>query len=123
MNTWVGRDSLFHALDWIRSILCSVIDFNASKCLSCLAACWATSVAGGAAESQWSLIQVPGAWETTGPGEARQYDGFAWYRTWLKPHDSFFTKHERDLFAESVTFNIRDLGDAYEVFVNGTSIG
>lgn len=75
------------------------------------------------AQSGWQTIQVPGAWEEAGPPAARQHDGFAWYRCWLKPHDSFFTKHERDLFAESVTLGIRDLADAHEVFVNGVKIG
>src|SRR5688572_20607683 len=73
--------------------------------------------------TEWSTIKVPGAWETNAPKLARGYHGFAWYRTWLKPHDSFFTKHERDLFAESVTLTIRDLADAHELFVNGIRIG
>jgi putative membrane-bound dehydrogenase-like protein len=76
-----------------------------------------------ASSTAWSAIKVPGAWETNAPTLAGGYDGFAWYRTRLKPHDSFFTKHERDLFAESVTLTIRDFSDAHEVFVNGTRIG
>jgi hypothetical protein len=76
-----------------------------------------------AAESSWQVIEVPGAWARTEAPAARGQDGFAWYRTWLKPHDSFFTPHERNLFAESVTLNIRDLADAHEVFVNGTRVG
>jgi len=75
------------------------------------------------ASTDWQTILVPGAWETNGPPAARAYDGFAWYRTWLKPSDSFFTKHERNLFEESVTINIRDLADAHEVYVNGKRIG
>jgi putative membrane-bound dehydrogenase-like protein len=71
----------------------------------------------------WQLVRVPGAWETNGPPAAQNHDGFAWYRAWLKPHDSFFTPHERNLFAESVTLNVRDLADAHEIFVNGTRVG
>ena len=71
----------------------------------------------------WQPVRVPGAWETNGPITARNHDGFAWYRAWLKPHDSFFTPHERNLFAESVTLNVRDLADVHEVFVNGTRVG
>ena len=71
----------------------------------------------------WSIARVPGAWETNGPAAANVYDGIAWYRAWLKPHDSFFTPHERNLFAESVTLNIRGLADAHEVFVNGVRVG
>lgn len=73
--------------------------------------------------AEWQLIQVPGAWESHGPEAARNYDGFAWYRTWVKPHDSFFSQHERNLFEESVSINIRALADAHEVFVNGKRIG
>ncbi|MBI4663856.1 MAG: HEAT repeat domain-containing protein [Verrucomicrobia bacterium] len=75
------------------------------------------------APSDWRLINVPGAWEVHGPPAAKNHDGFAWYRTWLKPSDSFFTKHERNLFEESVTVNIRDLADAHELYVNGKKIG
>lgn len=71
----------------------------------------------------WQSIRVPGAWETNGPATARNHDGFAWYRAWLKPHDSFFAPHERNLFAESVTLNVRSLAEAHEVFVNGTRVG
>jgi putative membrane-bound dehydrogenase-like protein len=74
-------------------------------------------------DSAWQPVRVPGAWETNGPAVARNHDGFAWYRAWLKPHDSFFTPHERNLFAESVTLNVRDLADAHDVFVNGTRVG
>lgn len=73
--------------------------------------------------AEWSPIPVPGTWETKGPAEAKSYDGIAWYRTWVKVHDSFFTKHERNLFEESVSVNIRDLADAHEVYVNGKKIG
>lgn len=73
--------------------------------------------------TDWQTIRVPGAWEQAGPPAARNHDGFAWYRAWLRPHDSFFTKHERNLFEESVTIGIRGLGDAHEVFVNGVKIG
>jgi putative membrane-bound dehydrogenase-like protein len=75
------------------------------------------------AENGWAIARVPGAWETNGPAAARNHDGFAWYRAWLKPHDSFFTPHERNLFAESVSLNVRNLADAHEVFVNGTRVG
>ena len=71
----------------------------------------------------WQTIQVPGAWEVVGPAEAKGYDGFAWYRTWFKPHDSYFTRHERNLFEESVNIGIRGLADAHEIYVNGVKIG
>ena len=69
----------------------------------------------------WRPVSVPGAAPqvaVTGPAA-----GYSWYRAWLKPHDSFFTPHERNLFAESVTLTLRDLAEVHEVFVNGTRVG
>lgn len=63
---------------------------------------------------QWQTAQVPGE---------QQFTGEAWYRAWLKPHDSFFSSHERDLFGESVVLNIRSLAGAHEAYVNGQKIG
>lgn len=82
-----------------------------------------TVIAQPLAAAEWSPIPVPGTWEEKGPAEAKSYDGIAWYRTWVKVHDSFFTKHERNLFEESVSVNIRNLADAHEVYVNGKKIG
>ena len=66
------------------------------------------------ATNAWQLIRVPGA---------TNFSGFAWYRAWVKVPDSYFTKHERNLFEESVGVNIRDLAGAHEVWVNGKKIG
>ncbi len=64
-----------------------------------------------------------GEWESvTVPGE-HSFTDYAWYRTWLKPRASFFSKHERDLFGESVIVNIRGLAGAHELYVNGHKIG
>ena len=73
--------------------------------------------------SEWHLIPVPGPWQTNGPAAAKNHRGIAWYRTWILPHENFFTKHERNLFEESVLIDIRDLADAHELFVNGQKIG
>ena len=64
--------------------------------------------------AEWETVSVPGGQEFTAN---------AWYRTWFKPHPTFFTQHERDLFGESVILNIRDLPGAHEVYLNGTKIG
>lgn len=64
--------------------------------------------------AEWRRVDVPGAMDFAGHG---------WYRAWLKPHDSFFAVHERDLFGESVVLNVRGLAGAHELFVNGRSIG
>src|SRR5687768_13953457 len=68
-------------------------------------------------------ITVPGAWEEKVPARAKNYDGVAWYRTWVKVHDSFFTNHERNLYEESVSVNVRELADAHELYVNGKNLG
>lgn len=64
--------------------------------------------------ADWQTLQVPGKHEIAGT---------AWLRAWVKVHDSFFTKHERNLYEESVGVNIRDLAGAHEVWVNGKKIG
>ncbi len=63
---------------------------------------------------EWETIQVPGA---------KEFTGRAWLRAWVKVDDGFFTKHERNLFEESVGVNFRDLAGAHEVWVNGRNIG
>jgi putative membrane-bound dehydrogenase-like protein len=73
--------------------------------------------------ADWQPIQVPGKWSDTAAKDVAASGGLAWYRTWVKVHDSFFTKHERNLFEESVGINVRDLAGAHEVWVNGTKIG
>ena len=62
----------------------------------------------------WTSVSVPGE---------QSFEGYAWYRTWFKPHQRFFAQHERDLWGESVILNIRGLAGAHEVFVNGKRVG
>ena len=73
--------------------------------------------------AEWSTATVPGARSEAENRAAAAAGGHAWYRTWVKVHDSFFTRHERNLFEESVGVNLRDLTGAHEVWVNGVSIG
>ncbi|MFK5924086.1 MAG: c-type cytochrome [Verrucomicrobiota bacterium] len=73
--------------------------------------------------ADWQNIAVPGAWENSALKKTKAYDGYAWYRTWFMPDNSFFNKHARNLFEESVNINIRGLADAHEIFVNGKKIG
>ena len=63
---------------------------------------------------EWTVTEVPGG---------QNVDGYDWYRTWLLPNKNFFTKHERDLFRESVSITVRGLSGAHEAFVNGQKIG
>lgn len=71
-------------------------------------------LSGPARAAEWETIAVPGP---------RAGGGTAWMRSWVKVHDSFFTKHERNLFEESVGFNLSGLTGAHEVWVNGVKIG
>ncbi|MCB1203935.1 MAG: c-type cytochrome [Verrucomicrobiae bacterium] len=64
--------------------------------------------------ADWQPVSVPGPVPSSGTG---------WLRCWVKPHDSFFTKHERNLFEESVGFHFSDLPGSHEVWVNGVRIG
>ena len=86
--------------------------------LSLFALCGAIATA-----ADWQPATVPGAWEQKGPAAARNYDGVAWYRTWVKVPDQFFAKHERNLWEESAGVYVRNLADAHEVYVNGKKIG
>ncbi len=67
--------------------------------------------------AEWRPVQVPG------PRKASEAAETAWYRAWVKVDDSFFAKHERNLFEESVGVNIRDLAGTHEAWVNGKKIG
>ena len=64
--------------------------------------------------AHWQSVPVPGA---------TNFTGVAWYRAWVKVPDSYFAKHERNLFEESVGVNIRDLAGAHEAWMNGKKIG
>ena len=48
--------------------------------------------------AEWQTVPVPGARKTR--------DEVGWYRAWVKGEDGFFSKHERNLFEESVGINI-----------------
>ncbi|MFM9080234.1 MAG: hypothetical protein ACKOTE_08910, partial [Opitutaceae bacterium] len=71
----------------------------------------------------WRTVPVPGVREAAEVKETSVDGGNAWYRTWVKVDPSFFTRHERNLYEESVGIHIRDLTGAHEVWVNGTRLG
>jgi putative membrane-bound dehydrogenase-like protein len=73
--------------------------------------------------AEWRTMEVPGAWNAATAQEVAAAGHTAWYRTWVKVHDSFFTKHDRNLFEESVGLNIRELEGAHDAWVNGVKIG
>jgi putative membrane-bound dehydrogenase-like protein len=71
-------------------------------------------------EPAWRPVPVPGE---RSPAESPGPDGTAWYRAWVKVHDSFFAKHERNLFEESVGLNLEGLAGTHEAWVNGRRLG
>ena len=74
----------------------------------------------------WLCIAFLGAQTTVPvPSPADRPAGAAdgWYRTWVRVDDSFFTKHDRNLFEESVGLHFRDLVGTHEAFVNGVKVG
>ena len=75
---------------------------------------FALSLSGLVSAADWQPAKVPGPIPV---------NGTSWLRCWVKPHDSFFTKHDRNLFEESVGFNFSDLPGTHEVWVNGVKIG
>ena len=78
---------------------------------------WCLAALGVACASAQSLAPVPSP--AARPPVAPEF----WLRTWVKVDDSFFTKHERNLFEESVGVHFRDLEGAHELFVNGVKVG
>ena len=92
--------------------------------LLALLLCFAVAISGAVLRAaDWSTVTVPGARDAVQVQAAAAAGGAAWYRTWVKVHDSFFIKHERNLYEESVGVNIRDLSGAHEVWVNGVKLG
>jgi len=88
--------------------------------------CFAVALLGVARTPCALAADVPAAamrWELAPVPAATNFTGMAWYRAWVKVPDSYFAKHERNLFEESVGVNIRDLAGAHEVWVNGRKIG
>ena len=78
---------------------------------------WCFAALAVACASAQSLAPIPS------PASRPAIAADAWYRTWVRVDDSFFTKHERNLFEESVGVHFRDLEGAHEAFVNGVKIG
>ena len=74
-------------------------------------------------DSPAELIQVPGDWEQQLEGKYADYDGFAWYRCYVKVPDNWADMNARPLWRDSVTLSIEKLADAHELYINGTRIG
>ena len=73
--------------------------------------------------AEWESIQVPETVVESPPSPHEEPYITAWYRCWVKVPDSYFSKHERNLFEESVGVSIKDLVGEHEAWVNGIKIG
>jgi putative membrane-bound dehydrogenase-like protein len=62
----------------------------------------------------WILTAVPGVWEETAE-ETAGYDGFAWYRAWVKLPNAWK--------GETVSLQTDSIDDAYELYFNGEKVG
>ena len=62
----------------------------------------------------WRLVRVPGFWEKAG-GELGRYDGFAWYRC--------FVKVPAEWKGKTLDLELGCVDDADETFVNGVKVG
>jgi len=74
-----------------------------------------------AAGQQWGEITVPGAWEKQ--AGLADYDGYGWYRCFVKVPDSWTNVKGRPLWVQSVTLSLLDVADAHELYINGKKIG
>lgn len=82
-------------------------------------------------EKQWTLLTAPGAWEDQDVEKLEEYDGYAWYRCYIKVPDNWVTfKDEieefggsKNLYAQSVTIITENVGNAHEIYLNGQKIG
>ena len=64
---------------------------------------------------QWQMINVPGFWEGQLAGKLNGYDGFAWYRC--------FVKVPAEWKGKALVLDLARIDDADEAFVNGVKVG
>jgi putative membrane-bound dehydrogenase-like protein len=92
----------------------------------CVVLCGASSTAtasdDGLVSPGWRLVNVPGTWEDQSFEDLRHYDGFAWYRCYVKVPASWLANAE-SLWAQSLTIVVEYVADACEVYVNGHLVG
>jgi len=68
-----------------------------------------------AADGDWTRLPVPGVWEQTSAGKFEKYDGFAWYRCYVKVPVDW---RGRDL-----QLRTQKIDNSYEAYVNGQKVG
>jgi putative heme-binding domain-containing protein len=81
--------------------------------------------------ANWKITKVPGAWEAQDLPAAKNYDGYAWYRCYIKVPDNWVNFNDditefggsKNLFSQSITITTQAVGQTHEIFVNGEKIG
>jgi alpha-L-fucosidase 2 len=66
-------------------------------------------------KTEWAPINAPGAWEGIYPNELAKYDGFAWYRC--------FVKLPKEWDARPLRLTLGRIDDSDETFFNGAKVG
>ena len=65
--------------------------------------------------SSWIPLRAPGAWERSGAAALSKYDGFLWYRA--------FVRVPKEFAGEDSVLELGAVDDADETFVNGRRVG
>lgn len=64
---------------------------------------------------EWQSLAVPGTWEKNSPEKFGKYDGFAWYRCYVKA--------PLDWRGRDLQLRVTSVDNVYEAFVNGAKVG
>ncbi len=65
--------------------------------------------------ADWRPLAVPGAWEDNAKDKLANYDGFAWFRCWVKV--------PADWKGSDLSLNVEKVQNVHEAFWNGVRIG
>jgi len=76
---------------------------------------WAAPSAEAAGKSDWGLIRVPSVWGAEEPKALGRYDGFAWYRC--------FVKVPKQWEGQALELRLGRVDDCDETFFNGVKVG
>ncbi len=87
------------------------------------ALCWAVFIMPKLDANNWETIQIPGKFDQVSNQSPNDEKSNAWLRCWVKVPNSYFAKHERNLFEESVGFHIEALSVHHDIWINGKWVG
>lgn len=78
-----------------------------------------------------TVLQVPGTWEDQADGRFAGYDGYAWYRCYVRVPAKWTEYREdieefsgsKNLWSQSVSILTKRVADVHAIYVNGKKIG